>query len=192
MHGAATLLTPLLAAEKSKVPFYVAGGVLATWAVIVSIGLGMRKPAFPGGLAGQRLVLAISAVLVAGAISTAVVTSSAPAKAGAVPAKAGVPTAPGAPAASAVSLAADPSGLLSYNTRQLSAKAGTLRITLMNAGTLEHNVTIAQGSRVLGATPTFASGSRTLTLKLAPGTYTFYCSVPGHRQGGMEGALKVT
>ena len=62
----------------------------------------------------------------------------------------------------------------------------------MNAAALEHNVTIARGSKVLGATPTFVGGSRSLTVSLAPGTYTFYCSVPGHRQAGMEGALKVT
>ena len=48
-----------------------------------------------------------------------------------------------------------------------------------------------QGSKVLGATPTFVGGKRTLTLKLTPGDYTFYCSVPGHRQAGMEGKLKV-
>jgi uncharacterized cupredoxin-like copper-binding protein len=53
-------------------------------------------------------------------------------------------------------------------------------------------VTIAEGSKVLGATPTFAGGSKTLTLKLRPGKYTFYCSVPGHRQAGMEGTLNVS
>jgi uncharacterized cupredoxin-like copper-binding protein len=53
-------------------------------------------------------------------------------------------------------------------------------------------VTIAAGSTVLGTTPTFVGGSRTLTLTLKPGTYTFYCSVPGHRQGGMEGTLAVS
>ena len=30
------------------------------------------------------------------------------------------------------------------------------------------------------------------SLKLAPGNYTFYCSVPGHRQAGMEGTLSVS
>jgi uncharacterized cupredoxin-like copper-binding protein len=45
---------------------------------------------------------------------------------------------------------------------------------------------------VLAATPTFTGGSRTLTIKLKPGTYTFYCSVPGHRQAGMEGTLKIS
>ena len=37
----------------------------------------------------------------------------------------------------------------------------------------------------------FSGGSKTLSLNLKPGTYKFYCSVPGHRQAGMEGTLTV-
>jgi plastocyanin len=95
-------------------------------------------------------------------------------------------------ASSSLKLAANPSGLLSYDTKQLNAKAGTVTITMTNMSPLEHNVTVAQGSKVLGATPTFKGGSRTLTLKLKPGKYVFYCSVPGHRQAGMEGTLNVS
>jgi uncharacterized cupredoxin-like copper-binding protein len=52
---------------------------------------------------------------------------------------------------------------------------------------------IQQGSagRIVGGTPTFQGGSRTLTLNLKPGTYTFFCSVPGHREAGMQGTLTV-
>jgi uncharacterized cupredoxin-like copper-binding protein len=65
-------------------------------------------------------------------------------------------------------------------------------IEFMNASPVEHNLTIEEASKkVVGATPTFVGGKRSLTLKLAPGTYTFFCSVPGHRQAGMEGKLKV-
>jgi plastocyanin len=213
VHSAATLLSPVLAAEKSKVPFYIAGGALATWAVIVSVGLGLRKPSFPGNLLGERVVLAITGVLVVGAVSMAVLTSGSPAKgspakgspakgspakgspgspANAPPAKAGAPSAPGSAVSSALSLAANPGGVLSYNSKRLSAKAGTVTIAFTNAAPLEHNLTIAEGSKVLGATPTFVSGSRTLRLTLKPGTYTFYCTVPGHRQAGMEGTLNVT
>jgi uncharacterized cupredoxin-like copper-binding protein len=91
-----------------------------------------------------------------------------------------------------VQLAADPTGLLRFDTTALSAHAGKVTITLTNNAQIEHDVTIAQGGTVLGATPRFSGGSRTLTLNLKPGRYTFYCSVPGHRQSGMEGTLTVS
>jgi plastocyanin len=185
--AAALHLVTVLAAEKSKVPFYIAGGLLVAWAVIVSVGIGLRRPEFPGNLAGERMVIAITLVLVLAAVSTAVITASPPAKAG---------TPSSSPAAgsatSLLKLAANPSGQLSYDTKQLSAKAGTVTIEMTNMSPLEHNVTVASGSSVLGATPTFSGGSRKLTLSLKPGTYTFYCSVPGHRQAGMEGTLSVS
>jgi plastocyanin len=205
---------PVLAAEKSKVPFYVAGGALVLWALIVSLALGMRHPEFPRNLTGERTVIAITAVLVLGAVSTAVITSSPPAKTAstltvapynsskAPPAPAPAETArPGAPATTAIprarvstrlALAANPTGLLSYNTKQLSAKAGAVTIEMTNMSPLEHDVTVAQGSTVLGATPKFMGGTRSLTINVKPGTYTFYCSVPGHRQAGMEGTLSVS
>jgi plastocyanin len=208
---------PVLAAEKSKVPFYVAGGALVLWALIVSLALGMRHPEFPRNLTGERTVIAITAVLVLAAVSTAVITSSPPAKAGASAPAAASKTGPTAPASAPsapaeapksttpattaiprarastkLELAANPTGLLSYNTKQLSAKAGAVTIEMANMSPLEHNVTVAQGSAVLGATPTFKGGTRSVTLALKPGTYTFYCSVPGHRQAGMEGTLSVS
>ena len=82
-------LAPVIGAEKSKVPFYIAGGALVVWALVLSVGLGMRKPDFPGSAAGERAVIAVTAVLVLAAASMAVVTSGPPAKAAAAPASAG-------------------------------------------------------------------------------------------------------
>ena len=198
MHPLALAFLPILAAEKSRTPFYIAGGVLVAWALILSLGLGLRRPAFPGNLIGERVVIGISVVLVLAAMSAAVVTASEPAKAGSQGASSSPPSPAGATGpeggapAGTVQLAADPSGGLSYDTKQLSAKAGRVTIAFTNAASLEHNVTIAQGSTQLGATPTFSGGTRMLTLNLKPGTYTFYCSVPGHRQSGMEGTLHVS
>ena len=84
-----------------------------------------------------------------------------------------------------------PGPQLAYNTKLLSAKAGSVTISMTNMSPIEHNVTIAEGSKVLGATPTFTGGTKSVTLNLKPGKYTFYCSVPGHRQAGMEGTLVV-
>jgi plastocyanin len=117
-------------------------------------------------------------------------TTSQPSATTGTPAPASSPAA--GKAGSSLTLAADPAGALAYNTKQLSAKAGAVTITMTNMSPLEHNVTVAEGSKVLGATPTFKGGSMKLTLQLKPGKYVFYCSVPGHRQAGMEGTLNVS
>lgn len=192
MHAAFVHIAPLLAAEKSKVPYYIAGGVLVVWAMILAMGIGTRKPDFPSTLGGQRLVMAISAVLVLATVSMAVVTSGGfSAKATVAPVTQTGREAASGSGTSSLKEEADPAGQLRYTTQNLSARAGTVTISFANASPLAHNLTIAQGATVLGATPSFQGGTKTLTLKLAPGTYVFYCSVPGHRAAGMEGKLTV-
>jgi hypothetical protein len=61
------------AAEPSKVPFYIAGAVLAVWGVAVS-AVGLTRPSFPVDARGQRAVVAISLVLVGLAVAMALVT----------------------------------------------------------------------------------------------------------------------
>jgi plastocyanin len=91
-----------------------------------------------------------------------------------------------------LALAANPEGNLKFDSSTLSAKAGKVTINFTNQAPLEHNLTVASSSgSVLGATPIFQGGSKTLTVNLTPGTYKFYCTVPGHRQAGMEGTLVV-
>jgi plastocyanin len=91
------------------------------------------------------------------------------------------------------SIAADPSGQLAYTKKTLTAKAGTVKIAFTNKSPLSHNLTIQKGTNgaVVGATSTFDGGTKVLSVKLAPGTYTFFCSVPGHRMAGMVGTLTV-
>jgi uncharacterized cupredoxin-like copper-binding protein len=183
---------PVLAAEKSKVPYYIAGGLLVAWALFVSLGLGLRNPNFPGTLGGQRAVMAISAVLVLATVSMAVATSGgSSAKATIAPITQTGREAASGSSSSSLKEEADPEGQLRYTTRNLSAKAGAVTISFANMSPLPHNMTIAQGTKVLGATPTFQGGTKTLNLNLKPGTYVFYCSVPGHRAAGMEGKLTV-
>lgn len=71
-------LAPVLAAEKSKVPFYIVGGCLVLWALTLAVGLGLRNPNFPGSLKGQRIVIAVTALLVAGTLTSAVITAGPP------------------------------------------------------------------------------------------------------------------
>ncbi|HEX4838101.1 MAG TPA: plastocyanin/azurin family copper-binding protein [Solirubrobacteraceae bacterium] len=192
MHAVIAHFAPLLAAEKSKTPFYVAGGLLVAWALIVSLGLGLRIANFPRTAVAERAVMGISAMLVVLTVSMAVVTSGGEAgKATAAPAAQEGREAASGSATSSLQEAADPEGQLRFTAKRLTATAGRVTISFANASSLEHNLTVAQGATVVGATPTFQGGTKTLTLNLKPGTYTLYCSVPGHRQAGMEGKLSV-
>ena len=102
------------------------------------------------------------------------------------------PAAGGGSGGQALSLAANPEGQLKFDTTSLTAKAGNVSISFTNSASIEHNVTVASSSgAVVGSTPTFSGGTKTLSLNLKPGTYKFYCSVPGHRMAGMEGTLTV-
>jgi plastocyanin len=93
-----------------------------------------------------------------------------------------------------LAIAANSSGLLKFSATTLTAKAGKVTIAFTNNSPLQHNFTLQEGTsgKVLDATPTFQGGTKTLTLSLKPGTYTFYCSVPGHRMAGMQGTLTVS
>jgi hypothetical protein len=64
----------IAAAEPSKIPFYIVGAVLVAWAVVLSL-IGLSRPTFPGGTAGQRAVMSLSVLLAAAAIAMAIVTS---------------------------------------------------------------------------------------------------------------------
>ncbi len=100
--------------------------------------------------------------------------------------------APASGSAQSLSLSANPSGQLEYTTKSLTAKAGAVSIAFTNGSPLGHNLTVESSSgQILGATPTFQGGSKTLSLSLKPGVYKFFCTVPGHRQAGMEGTLVV-
>jgi hypothetical protein len=66
----------LLAASDtaSKVPFYICGGAVALWAVLLA-GIGLSRPEFPGNRAGERGVIGITFVLIVLAIGSAILTS---------------------------------------------------------------------------------------------------------------------
>ena len=92
----------------------------------------------------------------------------------------------------ALALSANPTGLLAYNTTTLVTASTKVTIDFTNKSPVPHDVTVANAAgKVLGKTPIFAGGTKILTLTLPPGTYTYYCSVPGHEQAGMKGTLTV-
>src|SRR6187200_3319162 len=91
---------------------------------------------------------------------------------------------------STVKISADPSGALKYEQTDVSATAGSITIDFTNMSSLPHDVKI-EGNGASGATDQITDSTTSTTVDLDPGTYTFFCSVDGHRAAGMEGTLTV-
>ena len=87
---------------------------------------------------------------------------------------------------------ADPGGDLAYTTTEASTEAGKVTIDFNNPQSLTHDVAIEDSSgETVAQTDLIGKEETSTTANLKPGAYTFYCSVPGHREAGMEGALTV-
>ena len=203
--------------------FHVFGALLALWAVALT-AVGVMSHDFPPkGL--EKVVIAISALLVIATISSAIITSGEEKPKGSEIANrtnkggeegSGAPNqggsqAPGTGSASGqtpggetgkkpppgqvaqtLTLSADPTGQLKFDKSALTAKAGTVRLVMNNPAPVPHNISLqgAGGVNLHGKTVP-KGGASQVSAKLKPGKYTFYCSVPGHRQAGMQGTLTV-
>jgi heme/copper-type cytochrome/quinol oxidase subunit 2 len=82
--------------------------------------------------------------------------------------------------------------LLAFDKTTLTAHAGKVTIALTNPSAIPHDVAIRGPGGVLGKGAIVTGGGiSTVTATLKPGTYTFFCTVPGHEQAGMRGTLTV-
>jgi mono/diheme cytochrome c family protein len=80
---------------------------------------------------------------------------------------------------------------LTYEFADAVAPAGALTIESVNEQPADHNIAV-DGMGVDEVGNIVANGgTSTVEVDLRPGEYSFYCSVPGHREGGMEGTLTV-
>ena len=87
-----------------------------------------------------------------------------------------------------VDVPTDPSGQLAYKFKSATAKAGKVTVESKNDASVPHNIAIKGGP----SGPVVQGGETSkITANLTPGSYTFYCAVPGHEQAGMKGTLSV-
>jgi plastocyanin len=90
-----------------------------------------------------------------------------------------------------LAIPADPTGQLAYITKQATAPAGQLEIDSVNKSTVPHDIAV-EGNGVNEKGPEVSGGKTSkINVSLKPGKYTFFCTVQGHREGGMEGTLTV-
>jgi plastocyanin len=195
--------------------FYVFGIALVVLALIVSFA-GLRMENFPGSRGVLTAVLGIMGALVVASCAFAVVLSREEADhraeevaefnaeqeeaeeaatdeedPGTTPAaqepqietEAGVET---------VELTSPETGDLVFEPESLEARVGEVAIDYTNPSEVPHNVAIEGDGEELAQSETVTGGdSATATVALEAGEYVYYCSIPGHREAGMEGTLTV-
>ena len=71
------------------------------------------------------------------------------------------------------------------------APAGALEVDSPNKSSTDHNIAV-EGNGVSEAGQIVKDGGVSkVNVDLKAGKYQFFCTVPGHRQAGMEGTLTV-
>jgi plastocyanin len=180
--------------------FFVMGIVLVIAAVVLAF-FGIRgADSFPPGRGVLVGVTALFVAIVATTMAFAVVKSVdeqkkrneelAKEEEQAQPAAAGTTAA----ASETLDVSSPADGGLVFDPNGLMAKPGNLAITYDNPSPVPHSIAVATSNgNVLGEVQPFTNGTESVQLPdLAPGKYIFYCTVPGHREAGMEGNLTVT
>jgi plastocyanin len=90
-----------------------------------------------------------------------------------------------------LNIPADPSGALAFQFSKALANAGQVTLVMPNKSSITHDISIKGGGVNKQGPRVGQGGTSKITVALKPGTYTFYCSVPGHEAGGMKGTLTV-
>jgi plastocyanin len=86
---------------------------------------------------------------------------------------------------------ADPTGQLKFLASSASAKSGKVTLRMKNASSVPHDIAIRGAAANQVGAIVSGGGVSTVSATLAPGTYTFYCSVDGHEAAGMKGTITV-
>jgi plastocyanin len=168
--------------------FHVVGAIFAVWAVTVT-ALGVRRDDFPRAGAQTVAVGAISVLLAAGSIGSAIAVGILESNEEGKGESAAAKTPPGG-GAGALQLSADPTQLR-FDKNALQTNAGTVTIAMRNPAPVPHDIAV-EGHRVDEKGGIVKGGATsTVRVRLEHGTYTFYCSVDAHRQAGMRGTLTV-
>ena len=189
--------------------FYVFGGALVLSALVLS-ALGLRIERFPASRIVLAGIIAYFAVLV-GATSTFAVLNARDeqakrdaehAEAAAAAPAGGEQTTPAATTTTTttgaaqggeqtVNVSSPADGTPVFEPSKLTAKAGAVTIDYENPSPAPHSIAIEVGGETLDESETGTEATLTASADLEPGRFVYYCTVPGHREAGMEGTLTV-
>jgi uncharacterized cupredoxin-like copper-binding protein len=165
----------------------------AGFSLIVSLLVPRYYPQFPGR--GLRVFLVACLLLFVGMMSAVIVlareSSEAEAKGNEATTEAATTTATTTTTSAATAVPVSETEF-KITLPKSTLAAGSYSFEVANDGKIEHDL-VVKGNGVDEKTPTIAPGkSATLNVDLKPGTYDVYCSIPGHKQAGMDVKLTVT
>lgn len=116
------------------------------------------------------------------------------AEAGAAPAaQAPAPAPPAGPApGETLDVTSPADGSLVFDPDGLEAQAGVITLAYENPSPVPHSIAIEDDQgQTLDESETVTNAGTDAGAELAPGEFVYYCTVPGHRESGMEGTLTV-
>jgi uncharacterized cupredoxin-like copper-binding protein len=172
-----------------KVGLALAAAGFAGFSLIVSMLVPRWRPQFPGR--GLPLFLAVCVLLFFGMLVAVDVLGkeSEPEAAGGETTAETHTTQTGPATAQTVQVSE-----VEYKIRlpETTLKAGKYTFEVKNDGQVPHDL-VVKGAGVQEATSLLSPGkSGSLTVELKPGSYDFFCSVPGHKQLGMDQKVTVS
>jgi len=170
----------------NKIGLAVVGAVFICFALVSSFVIPKRQPDYPGKN-GMSIFIIASVVLFAGML-TAVSVFDVEAEA-----KGGEKTKTGAAAGPPKTIAVTETEFKIALPAESGLAAGSYTFAVKNAGKVGHDLAIT-GPGVSGTPKTpiiSAGGTAKLTVPLKAGTYTLYCTVPGHKAAGMVTKLTI-
>ena len=169
----------------NKIGLGVVAGIFIAFALTASFIAPRRRPDFPGrnGLS----VFVIASFVLFAAMITAVEVFGVESEAKGAHAAAGQK---GSPAQPTIAVTESEFKIV---LPSLKLTPGTHTFAVTNAGKIEHDLAL-EGPKVTPneRTPLIQpGGAAKLTVTLAAGAYTLYCTVPGHRAAGMSAKISV-
>jgi hypothetical protein len=172
----------------NKIGLGVAGAVFIAFALTSSLVIPRKRPGYPGKN-GMSVFVIACLVLFAGMLTAvSVFDVEAEAKGGEKKGATGAPSGP------AKTIPVTESEFKIALPAESGLKAGNYTFTVKNAGKIGHDLAIT-GAGVSGTpkTPLISPGGASkLSVALKAGTYTLYCTVPGHKAAGMVAKLTIS